>query len=104
MPDVIQGFRLVKLYPFHIYDFAAKVHLGVVWLTFTTRQVNYGGGLCLDCYTWSITDLMSELKHVDPISSGYRIGCALVPNKDCDDIHQKYFVFSVSCSNVEDND
>ena len=31
----------------------AKVHLGVVWLIRTRCQVNFGGGLCLDCYTGS---------------------------------------------------
>ena len=37
------------MYPFRFYNFAAKKHLGVVWLVRTTRQVNFSGegGLCL---------------------------------------------------------
>ena len=49
LPDVIQGFRLVQMHPLLFYDFAAKTHLGVVWLTFTTHQVNFGRG-----YHWQI--------------------------------------------------
>ena len=53
LPDVIQGFRLVQMHPLLFYDLAAKTHLDVVWLTFMTHQVNFGGELCLDCYTGS---------------------------------------------------